>query len=100
MVIGHSFMKKSYTAKIFWKILLQNVSNIPRKAPMLESLFNKVSGLQAWSFIRKRLQHRCFHVNIAKYLRTPILMNICQQLLLNFIASNGKISTLDTYVKY
>ena len=26
--------------------------------------------------LRKRLQHRCFPVNIAKYLRTPILMNI------------------------
>ena len=29
---------------------------------MFESLFN---------FIRKRLQHRCFSVNIAKFLRTP-----------------------------
>ena len=27
------------------------------EAPMLESLFNKVAGLKAWSFIKKRLQH-------------------------------------------
>ena len=36
------------------------------------------------NFIKKRLQHRCFLVNIAKFLRTPILKNICERLLLNF----------------
>ena len=30
----------------------------------------------------KRLQRRCFLVNIAKILRAPILNNICQRLLL------------------
>ena len=34
-------------------------------------------------FIRKILQHRCFPVNIAKVLRTPVLKNICEWLLLN-----------------
>ena len=33
---------------------------------MLESLINKVAGLKAWKVIIKRLQHRCFPVNIAK----------------------------------
>ena len=32
--------------------------------------------LQACNFIKKRLQHRCFPVNIAKFLRRPILKNI------------------------
>ena len=36
---------------------------------MLESLVNKVAG-----------QHRCFPVNIEKFLRAPILKNICQRL--------------------
>ena len=31
-----------------------------RKTPVLESLFNKVAGLQACKFIKKRLQYRCF----------------------------------------
>ena len=44
---------------------------------MLESPFNKVAGLQACMFIKKRLQHKCFPVNIAKFLRTPILKYIC-----------------------
>ena len=34
------------------------------------------------NFIKMRFQHRCFFVNIAKLLRTTILKNICQQLLL------------------
>ena len=39
---------------------------------MLKLLYNKVTGLQLFNFIKKRLQHRCFLVNIAKFLRTPI----------------------------
>ena len=31
--------------------------------------------------IEKRLQHRCFSVNIAKFLRTRILRYICERLL-------------------
>ena len=37
------------------------------KAPVLESLFNKVAGLDACIFIKKRKQHRYFPVNIAKF---------------------------------
>ena len=33
------------------------------------------------SFIKKRLQHRSFLANIEKFLRTPILKNICERLL-------------------
>ena len=40
--------------------------------------FAKFTGmLQACSFIKNRLQHRCFPLNIAKFLRTPISKNIC-----------------------
>ena len=48
---------------------------------MLECLFNKVAGVQACIFVKKRLQHRCFPVNIVKFLRTPILKYICERLL-------------------
>ena len=34
--------------------------NIHRKTPMLASLLNKVIGLKDCSFIKKRLQYRCF----------------------------------------
>ena len=42
------------------------------------------AGLQACNFT-KRHQHRCFPVNIAKFLRTPILKNIWKQLLLKHL---------------
>ena len=35
------------------------------------------------NFIQKRLQHRCFPVNLAKILRTPVLKNICERLVLD-----------------
>ena len=49
---------------------------------MLESLFNIVSGLQACNFIKKRLQHRCFLVNIANFLRTVFFVENLRWLLL------------------
>ena len=72
---------------------------------MLESLFNKVAGLKAHNFIKKKLQHnfikkklqhRCFPVNIAKLLRKPVLKNICEQLLLR----DGESALYDKYLKY
>ena len=47
-----------------------------------ESLFNKFSANQACNFTKIRLPHRWFPVNFMKLLRTPILKNICQQMLL------------------
>ena len=49
---------------------------------MLKSLLNKGAGRKVCNFIKKRLQHRCFPVNIGKFLRTPILKNICVRVLL------------------
>ena len=54
----------------------QKFRNIHWKRSVLESLFNKVTGLQTCNFIRKTLQHRCFPVNITKFLRAPILQNV------------------------
>ena len=63
---------------------------------MLESLFNEAAGWQACNFIKSKLRHRFFPVNIAKYLGKPILKDIGEQLILNFIAPSGEISALDT----
>ena len=49
---------------------------------MLNSLFNKVAG-QAWSFIKQRLQYRCFPVKFAKFLRTPFSTEHIRWLLLD-----------------
>ena len=52
---------RSSLSQMFLKIgVLKKFRNIHRKTPVLESLFNKVTGLQVCLFIRKRLQHKCF----------------------------------------
>ena len=71
---GEVFFEKRYSEKF---------CNIHRKTSVLESLFHKVAALKACSFNKKRIQHRCFPVNIAKFLRAPILKNICERLLLS-----------------
>ena len=58
---------------------------------MLESLFNNVAGLQACNFIKKILQNRCFPMKFAKFLRTPILKNICERLPL-FVSPQNTIT--------
>ena len=50
--------------------------NIHKKTIVLESFFDKVSGLQACKFIGKRLHHRYFPVDIANFSRTSFLKNI------------------------
>ena len=42
---------------------------------MLESLFNKVADLKVCNFMKMKLQHRCFLVDIAKFLRTAFFQN-------------------------
>ena len=38
---------------------------------MQGSFFSKVAILKACNFVNKRLQHKCFPVKFAKFLRTP-----------------------------
>ena len=58
--------------KLFLKIF-----QYPQETPVLESIF------------KKRPQHSCFPVNIAKFLILPILKNICKQLFFNLF--NGSL---------
>ena len=43
------------------------------------------------NFIKKRLQHRCFLVKLAKFLRTSIFQKICERLLLQDITQKKTI---------
>ena len=45
--------------------------------------FNKVIGLRAATLLKKRLWHRCFNMNFAKFLRTPFFIeHLCWLLLI------------------
>ena len=54
---------------------LKNFANFTGKRLVLGSLFTKVSGPQAYKFIKKRLQNRCFHVKLKTYSRALFLKN-------------------------
>ena len=70
-----SFIKKQMPEGFCKKGVLKTFHKIHLKTPLLESLFNGVSGLRPETLLRKRLQHRCFQVNFVKLLRTPFLQN-------------------------
>ena len=59
---------RSSYLQMIWKYS-ERFCNIHRKTPVLESLFNNVTGLKVHNFIRKGLHHMCFLAkNIAKFL--------------------------------
>ena len=77
----HPLCWSSRSQMYFKKGVLKNLADFTGKYLLvLESSFNKVPGLQACNFIKKRLQSRCFLEKFAKYLRAPILRNICERL--------------------
>ena len=90
---------EAVTRNVLQKKLLLKYRNIHRKTLVLESLFNEIAVLKACNFIIKRLQYRCFSVKNAKFLRTPILKNIFERLLLYFIFSSSKVIQIPNSVK-
>ena len=40
----------------------------------METIFIKAAGLQTCNYIKQRLQHKCFSVNIAEFLRIAIFI--------------------------
>ena len=57
---------------------LENFAIFTGKHLCRSLFFVKVASLRPETLFKKRLQHRCFLVNIKKFLRAPILKNICE----------------------
>ena len=71
--------------------VLKNFTIFTEKRLCWSHLFDKVaesSCLQHSRFIKKRLQHRCFSVNITNFLKTRIMKNICEELFLKKLAAS------------
>ena len=64
VVSGGLLCNRSSHSQKFFKIGVH--SQFHWKAPVLESVFNKVTGLRACNFIKKTLCQRCFPVDFAK----------------------------------
>ena len=82
-----SIHRRCYVKKVFLKITQDS-----QEKACVGASFDKVSGL--CNFIKKRLQHMCFPVKFAKFLRGPILKNICQRLLLKLYEYDQKVQAL------
>ena len=65
------------------KVVLRNFTNLTGKHLWQSLLFHKVVGLRTATLLKKRLWHRCFSVNFAKFLKTPFFTEHLQGLLLS-----------------
>ena len=64
-------LHSSSCTQMFFKIdVLKNFAMFVGKHLCWSFFFNNVAGPQGCNFIKKRLRHRCFPVNVAKFLRT------------------------------
>ena len=81
-----------------YNVSLQHCSETANRSVLLKKMFLKISqnshehtcfgisfSAKLLAVIKKKPQHRCFTVNIAKFLRTPILKNIRERLLLPIV---------------
>ena len=69
--------------EVFCKnIYSQKFRKIYRKHLYQSLFFNKVASLRPAILLKKRLWHRCFPVNFAKFLITPFSQNTSRRLLL------------------
>ena len=64
------------------KGVLRNFAKLTGKYLFQVLFFSKVAGLMSATLLKKRLWHRCFPVNFAKFLRTSFSQNTSGRLLL------------------
>ena len=77
----HHRYRKGRSQMFFKKDVLKNFSIFTGKHLCWSLLLNKWQVFRSAALLKKRLQHSCFPVNIAKFLRTPTLKNIYKRLL-------------------
>ena len=62
--------------------VFENFANFTGKHLCWSLFFTKLQVFRPATLLKKRLLHRCFPVKFEKFLRTPVLKNICERLLL------------------
>ena len=84
------FVQKQPLEVFYKKIGLRNFAKFTRKYLCKSLFFNKIAGLRPEISLQKRLWHRYFPANFAKFLRTPFLTERIRWLLLFFILTELK----------
>ena len=65
--------RSSRPVVFYKKGVLRNFTKFTRRQLCQSPFFNKVAGLRPATLLKRRLWHRCFPVNFAKFLRTPFI---------------------------
>ena len=73
--------RSSYQSCSIKIVVIQNFAIFTGKHLCWSLFLIKLQAFRATILLKIRLKLRCFHVNIAKFLRTSILRNICELLL-------------------
>ena len=63
---------KAATGGVLYQKVLK-ISQNSQENTYTRVFFNKVAGLRPVTLLKQRLCHRCFPVNLVKFLRTPFL---------------------------
>ena len=72
------------------KGVLRNFAKFIGKHPCQSFFFNKLAGLRPATLIKRRIWHKCFPMNFAKFLRTPFLTEHLRQLFLHEKMDRGQ----------
>ena len=73
------------------KGFLGNFAKLTGKHLCKRLFFDKVAALRPATRLKERLWHRCFPVDLAKFLRTPFLQNTSERLLLGLCKGATRI---------
>ena len=79
-----SIFRKQSPSVLYKNSVFKNFTKFTGKHLSWSLFLNKVGVLRTPIMLKKRLRHRCFPVNFAKYLWTSTLWSICHWLLLDF----------------
>ena len=83
--------EKQLVVQKFFKTGVLKIPQISQEKSVLKSLFNKVAGLEkSKKRLQKRLQHRCFPVKFANFLKTPF----SKENLSTFLVAASEIKSL------
>ena len=94
-----TFFQRCSAKKMFLEISQNSQENTCARV-----FFKKIAGLRPATLLKKRLWHRCFPVNFAKFLRTPFLTEHFRWLLLFyddrvFLLSRWRLSSFLNFMK-
>ena len=81
-IVVHLIIRSSHQGCFMKKGVPRNFTEFTGKHPCQIFLFNKVAGLRPATLL-KRLGHKCFPTNFAKFLKTAFLQDTSGRLLLN-----------------